>query len=108
MPARVSHSLFSRLILMAAILATLGAGFWVASLMLEPAPLPMIPSKKAVKFDSKNDVSGNKVFNDLRALGPKKLEAGELGRVNPFAPVVVQTTSSMEESKLIPEPASPP
>jgi len=103
MDKRVSHSLFSRIILIAAILATLGAGFWVASVLLEPVPLPLAPIKKAVKFDTKNDVSGNSVFNDLNAIGPKKVEAGELGRQNPFAPIIAieetTTTSSVTEEK---------
>ncbi|MBU1034827.1 hypothetical protein KKF59_01180 [Patescibacteria group bacterium] len=103
MDKRVSHSLFSRIILIAAILATLGAGFWVASVLLEPVPLPMAPIKKAVKFDTKNDVSGNSVFNDLNAIGPKKVEAGELGRQNPFAPVIIEaattTATSFTEEK---------
>jgi hypothetical protein len=88
MNTSVSPTLISRITLVIVILASVAAAFWAGAKFLEPVTVPPPPpSKGYVKFNVKTDVSKNPVFAGLEALGPKKIESGELGRQNPFVPV---------------------
>lgn len=94
MNKRFAPSLFSRLILLLAVSATLIAAYWVGTQVLEPVPVPFsVPAQRTVKFDVRADVSKNSVFTSLLPIGPAAVEPGVLGRTNPFlAPTIPSTT----------------
>lgn len=95
MANRVVPSFFSRIILITVIFVTIGAGLYVGSLLLEPVEVPIpTPTKAAVKFDVRSDVSKNPVFLTLQPMGPSEIVPGQLGRVNPFAEVPPTPTST--------------
>lgn len=82
---RVAPSLFSRIVLILAVAASLGVAYWVGSQALEPVFVPLnVPARRAVSFDPKADVSKNPVFQILQPLGPEGIDPGVLGRQNPF------------------------
>lgn len=97
--ARVSPSIFSRIILVVVVLASLGGGLWVVSQLLEPVAVPPPPlHKAAITFNPASDVSKNLVFQGLQPLGPMTVEPGEMGRLNPFLPVTVPNPASSTPS----------
>lgn len=112
MAQRFASSLFSKLMTVIMVVACLVAAFWVALQALEPVPVPPLPPAKAqVKFDPKVDVSNNAMFKRLEPLGPGAIEAGTLGRVNPFAPVIpasAATGTSATTTTTLPELPPPP
>lgn len=92
------------------VVACLVAAFWVGLQALEPVPVPPLPPAKAqVRFDPKVDVSNNPMFKRLEPLGPGAVEAGTLGRVNPFAPVLpASTATGTQATTTPPEPVPAP
>lgn len=83
-------SLFSKVITLVLVFVCLGAAFYFGSQFLEPVDVPPPPPVRAqVRFNPKADVSKNEVFQRLEPYGPTKVEPGETGRLNPFAPVEV-------------------
>ena len=99
MNTSVSPTLISRITLVIVILASVASAFWAGTKFLEPVTVPPPPPAKGyVKFNVKTDVSKNPVFAGLEALGPKKIESGELGRQNPFVPVPKQVEPAIASS----------
>lgn len=97
MNKRFAPSLFSRLILLLAISATLIAAYWVGMQVLEPVPVPFsVPAQRTVQFDARADVSKNSVFTSLLPIGPSAVEPGVLGRTNPFLEPVIPSSTSQE------------
>jgi hypothetical protein len=85
--------------------ASLGAAFWFGSQALEPVPIPPPPPTKSnVTFNANADVSKHPMFQRLEPLGPSLIDAGELGRVNPFvpAPLRASATSTASSTALTP------
>ncbi len=108
MADRIVPSFFSRFVLIVVIFTTIGAGFYVGSMFLEPVAVPLPGLQKAsVKFDVRSDVSKNPVFLTLQAIGPSQILPGQLGRVNPFAelPPPATATSTSPTSTTVTTPA---
>jgi hypothetical protein len=86
--ANRASSVFSRILLVFLVFATIGVGFYIGMTLLEPVAVPFsLPGKSLVKFDPRADVSKNAVFQTLRMIGPTEVLPGVLGRINPFVPV---------------------
>lgn len=99
--SRVAPSIFSRILLIVAVVAALVAGYWLVSQALEPVPLPPAPlTKPAVRFDTKADVSKHPVFTQLEPIGPAAVDAGTLGRQNPFVPIQSATPTRATSSTM--------
>jgi lipoprotein-anchoring transpeptidase ErfK/SrfK len=95
---RSAPPIFSRIIMVLMAIASLGAAFWFGMQALEPVPVPPPPpAKSRVTFNPNVDVSKNTVFQRLEPLGPATIEPGELGRVNPFVPIMAPSTSTAPE-----------
>jgi len=113
MQPRVTPPLISRILMLLLAVACILAAFWFGSQALEPVPVPpSAPMRSQVIFNRSADVSQNPAFTRLEPLGPETVEAGTLGRMNPFAPVVhaaVSSTSATSTSQApLPETAPPP
>ncbi|MFH1077922.1 MAG: hypothetical protein V1745_01395 [Patescibacteria group bacterium] len=99
------RSIISRMILLFLVFATLGGALYVGSMLLEPVMVPEpFVTKPKVAFDASVDVSTNTVFKGLRPLGPATIEAGETGRLNPFAPLPPVSTSTPATAPTTTEP----
>lgn len=83
LPSR-SHILH-RIVLLISAVGVLAIAWWVGSRAIEPVPPPPIPPPKAsVSFDPRVDVRTHPLFNTLQALYRGQLDAGIVGRANPF------------------------
>ncbi len=98
--------LISRLLTLAFAMASVVAMFWIGSQVAAPVFVPAAPLAKArVVFDARADVSQQPVFQRLEPMGPEAVQSPNLGRVNPFAPVlppVIETTTSTSTSSTQP------
>jgi hypothetical protein len=113
MPQRVTPPLISRILMLLLAVACVLAAFWFGSQALEPVPIPpAAPTRSKVIFNRNADVSQNPTFTQLQPLGPETVEAGTLGRMNPFAPVIHAAVSSTAATSTpqapLPETAPPP
>lgn len=94
--SRISPSLFSRLLLIVAVAASLVAAYWVVAQALEPVPIPELPrTAPTVRFDPKADVSQHPVFEQLQPIGPATVERGPVGRQNPFVPAATSSAATI-------------
>lgn len=96
--SRILPPLFSRLLTILVALGCVGAALWMGYAFLQPIPIPPLPpSRAAVRFDARVDVSKNAVFQHLEPVGLEPLSLDGLGRLNPFAPlpVISLTTTSV-------------
>ncbi|MEO5927916.1 MAG: hypothetical protein ABIO72_04305 [Patescibacteria group bacterium] len=94
-----SSSLFSKIVMLLLAVACLVSVYWFGMQVLEPVLVPPAPpAKSKVTFNPTSDVSQSPVFQQLEPLGPIHVDAGALGRPNPFvplpAPVVVTSTAT--------------
>lgn len=70
-------------------------GYLLVGIYLSPVPVPpAIPAKKSVTFDPALDVSKQPTFTQLQSLGAVNVSSTNLGRDNPFLPVVTSTLTS--------------
>lgn len=86
MPA---SSLFTRIMLTLGAISVAGFTFWFLYTSLSPVEVPLPPpTRGALRFDTKADLSQDQRFTDLQALvNDFNIEPGTLGRANPFMPL---------------------
>lgn len=98
-------SLFSKIVMLLLAAACLVAVFWFGSQALEPVSIPPLPpGKSRVTFNPTSDVSQKSLFQRLEPLGPVQVEAGTLGRPNPFVPLPVPIVVTSTTSTVTPTP----
>lgn len=117
MPAAKSP-LISSLIKVLGALAVSGSVFWFLYSSLAPVEVPQPPpSRKALTFDTRADVSQNRIFTQLHSLAENlDLKAKDIGRPNPFMPIpkpqalpaASSTTSTTETPTSTPSMPSQP
>ncbi|MBU1349175.1 hypothetical protein KJ781_03865 [Patescibacteria group bacterium] len=108
----IKRSIVARMLLVFLVFATAGGALYVGSMLLEPVTVaPMLFGKAKVAFDASADVSNNPIFQSLRPLGPGTVTVGQLGRINPFAPIPIASTSTAAQAittEPVPEPTEEP
>lgn len=81
-----ASTVFHRVVLILSAMGALGAAAWIGFRLFEPVAIPPIPPPKpAVSFDKRADIRNNPLFGGLRTVLRGEVEAGTMGRRNPFS-----------------------
>lgn len=106
--APTRSSLFSRLLVVVALLMIIGLGYWFVQTSFAPVPVPSAAvSRGTVRFDPALDVSKNELFFHLRPLGDQDIQLPNLGRPNPFIPIPPPPVATTSTSSTPSAPAAP-